>query len=233
VTDAGGNQTTVDPVFVDAAAAADVRQQPSSPTIDAGAVNGSLGTLDFEGETRVFGPLPDIGADERVVVVAPPPPPSPPVIVVPIPPAPAVTPSLTKLRISPVTFSAAPTGAGAAARKKTKRKKAKRLPVGTTVSYSLNVGATVHFTALAVIKGRTVRNRCVGETRRNRRLRRCTRLVPVKGGFARAGRAGVNGFRFTGWIAGRRLAKGKYVLFATPEAGGRTGVPRSLSLTIG
>lgn len=61
------------PVFVDAAAG-DFRQAAGSPTIDAGAVDGSSGTLDPDGDPRTVRGLaatacpglPDIGADEYV-----------------------------------------------------------------------------------------------------------------------------------------------------------------------
>ena len=43
---------------------ADFAQLPGSPTIDAGAPDASLGSLDLFGEARIQGPAPDIGADE-------------------------------------------------------------------------------------------------------------------------------------------------------------------------
>ena len=77
VTDPGtnGNQTA-SPLLVNAAAG-DLHQLPASPTIDAGIADPLLGPLDFEGQARVIGPAPDIGADE--FMPAPPPAtPSPP-----------------------------------------------------------------------------------------------------------------------------------------------------------
>ncbi len=62
VVDGGGNQTGV-PLFVNAAAG-DFRQLPGSSTINAGTIDGLLGSLDFEGQPRIQGPAPDIGADE-------------------------------------------------------------------------------------------------------------------------------------------------------------------------
>ena len=55
------NQTPL-PQFVDAASG-DFRQQPSSPTRNAGVVN-NLGTTDLEGDPRILESVPDIGADE-------------------------------------------------------------------------------------------------------------------------------------------------------------------------
>jgi hypothetical protein len=58
------NQTE-GPVFVDLSAG-DFHQQPTSAgTIDLGTATGVLGgELDFDGQPRIIGPLPDIGADE-------------------------------------------------------------------------------------------------------------------------------------------------------------------------
>lgn len=67
--DAGSNQSTP-PLFVDAAKG-DYRQKAGSVTIDAGAVDGLIGSFDLDGDPRSIG-APDIGADEFV----PPPPPA-------------------------------------------------------------------------------------------------------------------------------------------------------------
>ncbi len=64
VTAAGtNNNQTAAPVFVNAATG-DYHQDPTSPTIDAGAVDGSSGSTDIDGEARTIGSAPDIGADE-------------------------------------------------------------------------------------------------------------------------------------------------------------------------
>ena len=59
ITDGGGNQTSA-PVL----AADNVHQVAGSPTINAGAVDGSSGTTDVDGQSRTLGATPDIGADE-------------------------------------------------------------------------------------------------------------------------------------------------------------------------
>ena len=61
--DGGGNQTAVDPLFVNAAAA-DFREQSTSPTVDAGTLDPDLGGLDLDGNARTQGSAPDIGAFE-------------------------------------------------------------------------------------------------------------------------------------------------------------------------
>ena len=43
--------------------------------------------------------------------------------------------------------------------------------------------------------------------------------MAVKGSFARVGTMGANAFRFMGRMRGRKLARGRYLLRATPAAG--------------
>jgi hypothetical protein len=71
ITDPGtGSNQTAAPIFVDGAAG-DFHQTPTSPTVEAGEVDGFTGTLDFDGLPRVQDAdqvcptLIDIGADER------------------------------------------------------------------------------------------------------------------------------------------------------------------------
>jgi hypothetical protein len=59
ITDGGNNQTSA-PLL----AADNVHQLSGSPTIDSGAVDGSSGTTDVDGQPRTIGSAPDIGADE-------------------------------------------------------------------------------------------------------------------------------------------------------------------------
>jgi hypothetical protein len=61
-----GNQTDVDPVFANPGAG-DYHQLPVSPTIDAGTADPLAGSFDFDGEMRLLGSAPDIGADESPV----------------------------------------------------------------------------------------------------------------------------------------------------------------------
>jgi hypothetical protein len=94
-----GNQTA-SPVFVNTAAD-DYHQVVGSPTIDAGAVDGSSGTTDIDGDARVIGSAADIGFDEY----------SPP----PLPGSPA----------APVDTTAPETGFKKKPRKRTTSRKAK------------------------------------------------------------------------------------------------------------
>lgn len=59
ITDGGDNQSTPPMLAAD-----NVHQLAGSPTINAGAVDGSSGTTDVDGQSRTLGTAPDIGADE-------------------------------------------------------------------------------------------------------------------------------------------------------------------------
>jgi hypothetical protein len=127
-------------------------------------------------------------------------------------------------RLSPSAFPAAPSGPSAL----TARRR-----YGTKVSYTLNQAASVRFTVVQPRAGRKARGgRCVKPTRANRRAGKCTRLVALPGSFTRAGRPGINSFRFTGRLAGKKLPPGTYQLVATPTANGQTGRPVSASFRI-
>ncbi len=68
--DQGGNQSA-DPLLANPAGE-DFHQLAGSPTIDAGATDPQLGGLDYDGDARVIGGAPDIGADEFVPAAAQP-----------------------------------------------------------------------------------------------------------------------------------------------------------------
>ena len=75
VTDPGtGSNQTAAPLFVDAANG-DFHQAPGSPTLDAGVLDASTGSTDFEGDARAIRAtaacpaLPDIGADEMTTTL--------------------------------------------------------------------------------------------------------------------------------------------------------------------
>jgi len=116
--------------------------------------------------------------------------------------------------VSPVAFPAAPRGPSAVTAMRR---------YGAEVVYTLNTVSDVRFTIAKVEPGRTSSGRCVRRRKANHSARRCIRLASLPGDFARTGSAGVNRFRFTGRLAGHKLAIGSYRLIATPTAGGRIG----------
>jgi hypothetical protein len=206
----GGNQRFMPVSF---AAPGDYHQAPNSITIDAGATDAANGPTDFDGDPRALGAATDIGADEFV----PPPPTSDPG---------AQDPSagggggggvgseqLLSLALAPSTFRAAARGDSVQALPSQRRR-----PIGTTVSFRVSAVTAVVFTVQRARPGRRVGGRCVRPTRRNRRARRCTRFVAVRGSFTVPGTTGLDRFRFTGRVGGRKLAPGKYRLVARAPA---------------
>jgi hypothetical protein len=188
VIDGGGNQTAP-PLFVDAENR-NYHEAAGSPTIDAG-IAGELGPLDLEGNPRILGPAPDLGAYET----------SNPV------PAPAPVAQLESLKLSPSSFRAAKSGgAVASAKKKSKG------PVGTTVTYSLSVAGKVDFTVEQLTAGRRVGKKCVKQTPANKGKKQCDLAKPLKGDFSGTGAAGQNRFKFTGRLGSKALKAGRYRL---------------------
>jgi hypothetical protein len=126
------------------------------------------------------------------------------------------------LSVSPSAFFAAGSGPSALSARRT----------GTRVSYTLNVAASVRFTVERPVRGRKVKDRCVPQRKSNRRRPSCRRYSTVRGSFTLQGNAGVNRFRFTGRLAGRKLRPGSYRLVATPSVAGRAGTPTRTSFRI-
>jgi CSLREA domain-containing protein len=94
---------------------------------------------------------------------------------------------------------------------------------GTTISFRLSEDAAVTFKADRVLRGNRRRGKCIPGPRR-RRLRPCTRYLPVRGSIGVNGVAGENSFHFDARLAGRQLAAGAYRLDATPrDASGNVG----------
>ena len=153
----------------------------------------------------------------QAVVPAPPTPPSSPAGSAAEQQAPAVA-QIGRLRVSPGVFTPATGGPSLRSLPSHKSK------TGASVTFTLTETATVAFAVEQSEQGRVGKGgHCVKETRASRRAHRCALLVTVSGMFVVAGRAGANAFLFTGRLAGRALKPGRYVLLATPSAGGRAG----------
>lgn len=129
-------------------------------------------------------------------------------------------PAITSFAISPRKFPAAKSG-GSIARK-----------TGARVSYRDSQAAVITFNVRRAMPGVRKGKRCIKPTSRTKGLRPCTRWVAVRGTFKRTDKVGANAFRFTGRIRGRKLAPGKYRLYATPRAHGTTGRAVRLSFQI-
>jgi hypothetical protein len=190
ITQGAGNQSAP-PLFVDAAGG-NFREATGSPTIDGGTAEGVLsGETDYDGNARVLGPAPDIGAFEVVSVVVVPPP---------------AAASLVSLTVSPKAFRTLNGGQAIFSARK------KAAPVGATVSYALSAAASVSFSVERKVLGRKAGTKCVAKTKANKGKPKCPLYKAVKGGFTHSGAAGANSFKFSGRIGGKALKPGAYRL---------------------
>jgi DNA-binding beta-propeller fold protein YncE len=140
------------------------------------------------------------------------------VAVVPIPVPDTVRPVIRGLTITRA-FRAAGHGASVA------RRPAK--PVGATVRYSLSEAGAAAFTVQRAAAGRKVGRSCKKPSRTNRKRKRCTRYVGVRGGFAHPSLAGRNSFHFSGRVRKRKLAPGTYRLIEkVTDAAGNLSAPK-------
>jgi Tol biopolymer transport system component len=113
-----------------------------------------------------------------------------------------IPPVISSVSLSRSTFAAL-NGGGSIAR---------LTPRGTRVSFRLSEPGTVRFKVERAGKGRKKGRKCVAPNRHNRRARRCTRYRLLKGPFATTGDPGLNSFRFTGRLRGKKLRPGRYRL---------------------
>jgi virginiamycin B lyase len=154
-----------------------------------------------------------IQAGSGAVLPPPPPPPPPPVTQ-------TAKPSVLSLGVSPSAFKAAPKGSSISAK------------AGATVSYRLSAAATTRFTVESEGAGRKKGKKCLKQTRRNRKAKRCKLYKPVKGSFTHSGKAGSNSFRFTGRIGNKALRPGRYQLVAVASAGSAKSTAKRASFRI-
>ncbi len=109
---------------------------------------------------------------------------------------------------------------------------ARRVPVGTSFSFTLNETATVILVFTTEGSGRKVKGHCVGQSRRNLHARRCRRPI-VRGRLQLSARAGMNHIRFQGKLSKHATLKpGAYTLNLAATAGGLKSAGRSVSFTI-
>lgn len=117
----------------------------------------------------------------------------------------ARTPTISAVRVYPSSFKAAKRGGG-------------------HVSYRLSASARITFTLERVLRGVKRGRRCLAAATRTQRGG-CTRRVKVAGNLARYGSAGPNTLRFTGVLAGHRLAPGAYLFVMTARSGSGSASP--------
>ena len=115
-------------------------------------------------------------------------------------------PTVSSLELTPSAFRAARSGASIG-----------RAAAGAELSYRVSLPSITGFSVDRVISGSKQANRCVPYTPTVKRAQRCTRFVPVAGGFTHSDTVGANRFRFTGRLGGHALPPGSYRLDARPR----------------
>jgi hypothetical protein len=135
----------------------------------------------------------------------------PPLVVTPKP-----EPELTKLKIAPTGFLAAP----ATHKHKT----------GATISYTDSLAAKTTFVVLRATAGIKHGNRCVKKPKHSHGTT-CTLYVKF-GSFLHSDKAGTNTLHFTGRVDGHKLTPGRYRLQATPKIDTGAGATVTISFRI-
>lgn len=105
--------------------------------------------------------------------------------------------------------------------------------VGTTMTFTLDVAASVRVDISRLVGGRTVKGKCVAETRKNRTKRSCTRRLSA-GRVTIPGRAGADTVFFGGRTdGGSTLKPGHYRATVTAlVAGGPASASRTVKFTV-
>jgi sugar lactone lactonase YvrE len=174
---------------------------------------GCSSSLVFTGQTAYCSLDPSAVAAATVVVHPP-----------PVPSAPAGGPRLTGLAQSAARWREG--GALAAL------SRARRVPVGTTYSFTLDTAASVTLTFARRAPGARRGGRCVAKHGHSKG-RRCTRFLAA-GTLSLSGHAGSDRIRFQGRLSRtRRLVPGAYrVTVVARGAGGLASTPAALTFTI-
>jgi hypothetical protein len=222
VTAGPGNIGDPDPLLAN-----DLSPLPGSPLIDRGdpaAPEGADSATDAGGNPRIRGGRRDIGAFEAPASVS-----------TPSSLADQIAPSLSEAELTRRRFRA-----GRLATAQTTAKRRRKVPVGTSIRYTLSEAATVTLRVDRKLPGRRVVRRgrkqrvCVKPTKHNatRKNRRCT-LVKGAGTLTRKQSVGPQRVAFSGRIGRRKLKPGKYRLtVGARDAAGNTGPSRALTFTI-
>jgi hypothetical protein len=110
----------------------------------------------------------------------------------------------------------------------------KRVPVGTTISFTLSAAATVTLTFQRAQPGQSSGARCLAPSPKRRHGHRCTRYTAVHGSVSIATPAGADRLGFDGVLAGgAKLAPGSYrLLLSAGDDGGTTSAAQRPSFTL-
>jgi len=109
----------------------------------------------------------------------------------------------------------------------------RRPPLGTTFSFSLNTPSAVLLRFTQIVAGRRLGRRCLAQSPRDRRHRRCT-LTLTRGTLTfTAAHAGRNRVAFQGALSRTwKLAPGRYTLMITAANSSGTSPPQRISFAI-
>ncbi len=112
------------------------------------------------------------------------------------------------------------------------RKSGRRIPVGTSFSFSLSEDAGVTITLLQAHSGRRVAGSCVAPSQKNAGHSHCTRYVAV-GSIKATGHKGANQVPFGGHLGGLTLGPGNYRASAVAsDSSGKTSKASTASFTV-
>jgi hypothetical protein len=137
---------------------------------------------------------------------------------------PTLAPVLSGLTVTPARFH--PAGPGLTVRA------VRPTSSGTIIRYRDTLAATTTLTVLRAVTGVRAGRRCVAQHGRSaNRTKHCVLLLAVTR-FTHVDRAGVNGFRFAGRVAGKALVAGRYTLQASATDAGLTSRPVSARFQI-
>jgi hypothetical protein len=110
--------------------------------------------------------------------------------------------------------------------------RSRHMPVGTSFDVTLSEAADIHLTFTHKSPGREVGGRCVAETSRNYRVRRCSRIL-TDGRLSFTGRALRNAITFQGRVSRTiRLAPGSYTVAIVASTDAGHSQAHELSFTI-
>lgn len=104
--------------------------------------------------------------------------------------------------------------------------------VGTEIGFTLSRPSDVTFTVVRNIPGRKLGDTCRKVRRRQRNKRFRCAIFKTVGSFTRAGSAGGNSFKFTGWVNDRRLKPGLYHVYARIGKGSMAAAPKLFSFRV-